>query len=162
MKISHWNLHQHDPSSKPYRMIIRDHERFRNFLLSSSSVYSDRQLSVSSIDSAILNSSSVRASFLVLNEIVIDRGLSAFISNVDLYLNGRLITRVQVSLIDWLIVDYPLSCPISISILTEDLLPSLGQFDWLIADCPLSFPTLSLISFIDWLIFYLNKDTQPV
>jgi len=63
--------------------------------LNDESVFIDRQLSVSSIDSAILNSSSVRASFLVLNEIVIDRGLSAFISNVDLYLNGRLITRVQ-------------------------------------------------------------------
>ena len=59
----------------------------------------DRHMSVSSVDSAASSppaSPPTRSSFLVLNEIVIDRGLSAFISNVDLYLNGRLITRVQV------------------------------------------------------------------
>lgn len=52
--------------------------------------------SISSVSSSFSTSPSVSCkSFLVLNEIVIDRGLSAFISNVDLYLNGKLITRVQ-------------------------------------------------------------------
>jgi len=64
------------------------------------SVFVDRQASVSSIDSLTSSASPprsppTRSCFLVLNEIVIDRGMSAFISNVDLYLNGRLITRVQ-------------------------------------------------------------------
>jgi len=66
------------------------------------SVFTDRHMSVSSVESATSSASvsppaspPTRASFLVLNEIVIDRGMSAFISNVDLYLNGRLITRVQ-------------------------------------------------------------------
>ena len=31
----------------------------------------------------------------VLNEVVVDRGPSSYLSNVDLYLNGRLITSVQ-------------------------------------------------------------------
>ena len=58
-------------------------------------LYTDRSLS--SVSSSFSASPSVSCkSFLVLNEIVIDRGLSAFISNVDLYLNGKLITRVQV------------------------------------------------------------------
>jgi NAD+ kinase len=43
-----------------------------------------------------------RTCFLVLNEIVIDRGMSSFLSNVDLYLNGRLITSVQVRAKEWL------------------------------------------------------------
>lgn len=31
----------------------------------------------------------------VLNEVVVDRGPSSYLSNVDLYLDGRLITSVQ-------------------------------------------------------------------
>lgn len=31
----------------------------------------------------------------VLNEVVVDRGPSPYLSNVDLYLDGRLITSVQ-------------------------------------------------------------------
>jgi NAD kinase len=34
---------------------------------------------------------------LVLNEVVIDRGPSPYLSNIDLYLDGKLITSVQVS-----------------------------------------------------------------
>ena len=33
---------------------------------------------------------------LVLNEVVIDRGPSPYLSNIDLYLDGKLITSVQV------------------------------------------------------------------
>jgi len=33
--------------------------------------------------------------FQVLNEVVVDRGPSSYLSNVDLYLDGRLITSVQ-------------------------------------------------------------------
>ena len=36
---------------------------------------------------------------LVLNEVVIDRGPSPYLSNIDLYLDGKLITSVQVSFI---------------------------------------------------------------
>ena len=32
---------------------------------------------------------------LVLNEVVIDRGPSPYLSNIDLYLDGKLITSVQ-------------------------------------------------------------------
>ena len=35
---------------------------------------------------------------LVLNEVVIDRGPSPYLSNIDLYLDGKLITSVQVLL----------------------------------------------------------------
>ena len=35
---------------------------------------------------------------LVLNEVVIDRGPSPYLSNIDLYLDGKLITSVQVFL----------------------------------------------------------------
>lgn len=34
-------------------------------------------------------------SILVLNDIVIDRGPSPYLSNIDLYLDGKLITSVQ-------------------------------------------------------------------
>lgn len=34
-------------------------------------------------------------SLLVLNEVVIDRGPSPYLSNIDLYLDGKLITSVQ-------------------------------------------------------------------
>ena len=34
---------------------------------------------------------------LVLNEVVIDRGPSPYLSNIDLYLDGKLITSVQVN-----------------------------------------------------------------
>ena len=37
----------------------------------------------------------MRACVQVLNEVVVDRGPSSYLSNVDLYLNGRLITSVQ-------------------------------------------------------------------
>ena len=63
-------------------------------------LFPGRHILSSSIDegasSPTSDSSTSETPILVLNEIVIDRGLSAFISNVDLYLNGRLITRVQV------------------------------------------------------------------
>ena len=36
---------------------------------------------------------------LVLNEVVIDRGPSPYLSNIDLYLDGKLITSVQVEII---------------------------------------------------------------
>ena len=36
---------------------------------------------------------------LVLNEVVIDRGPSPYLSNIDLYLDGKLITSVQVDII---------------------------------------------------------------
>ena len=36
---------------------------------------------------------------LVLNEVVIDRGPSPYLSNIDLYLDGKLITSVQVYLV---------------------------------------------------------------
>lgn len=66
---------------------------------SEDSVLNGRHILSSSIDegasSPTSDSSTSETPILVLNEIVIDRGLSAFISNVDLYLNGRLITRVQ-------------------------------------------------------------------
>ena len=32
---------------------------------------------------------------LVLNEVVVDRGPSPYLSNIDLYLDGKLITSVQ-------------------------------------------------------------------
>ena len=35
---------------------------------------------------------------LVLNDVVIDRGPSPYLSNIDLYLDGKLITSVQVFL----------------------------------------------------------------
>ena len=35
---------------------------------------------------------------LVLNEVVIDRGPSPYLSNIDLYLDGKLITSVQVTI----------------------------------------------------------------
>ena len=42
---------------------------------------------------------------LVLNEVVIDRGPSPYLSNIDLYLDGKLITSVQVGMILSLILD---------------------------------------------------------
>lgn len=44
------------------------------------------------------------SSFLVLNEVVIDRGPSPYLSNIDLYLDGKHITSVQG---DGLIVSTP-------------------------------------------------------
>lgn len=44
------------------------------------------------------------ANLLVLNEVVIDRGPSPYLSNIDLYLDGKLITSVQG---DGLIVSTP-------------------------------------------------------
>ena len=40
----------------------------------------------------------LRVSLIILNEVVIDRGPSPYLSNIDLYLDGKLITSVQVSL----------------------------------------------------------------
>lgn len=40
-------------------------------------------------------SSGMPTSLLVLNEVVIDRGPSPYLSNIDLYLDGKLITSVQ-------------------------------------------------------------------
>ncbi|XP_034244105.1 NAD kinase-like isoform X1 [Thrips palmi] len=49
-------------------------------------------------------SSGMPTSLLVLNEVVIDRGPSPYLSNIDLYLDGKLITSVQG---DGLIVSTP-------------------------------------------------------
>lgn len=32
----------------------------------------------------------------VLNEIVVDRGSNSFLTNIEAYINGRFITRIQV------------------------------------------------------------------
>lgn len=41
------------------------------------------------------NKTNKPTSYLVLNEVVIDRGPSPYLSNIDLYLDGKHITSVQ-------------------------------------------------------------------
>jgi NAD kinase len=51
-----------------------------------------------------LSGAKATTNLLVLNEVVIDRGPSPYLSNIDLYLDGKLITSVQG---DGLIVSTP-------------------------------------------------------
>lgn len=75
---------------------VVDEENPKSEDSSEENVFDDNLGRYISVDESLSSDSSrSETPILVLNEIVIDRGLSAFISNVDLYLNGRLITRVQ-------------------------------------------------------------------
>ena len=48
---------------------------------------------------------------LVLNEVVIDRGPSPYLSNIDLYLDGKLITSVQGNIfVIYIIYIYSVKC----------------------------------------------------
>jgi NAD+ kinase len=55
--------------------------------LSSDELYNDEKKSSLPIDEKI--------SHLALNEVIIDRGPNSYLSNLDLYINDRFITKVQ-------------------------------------------------------------------
>ncbi|CAB4057638.1 ppnK [Lepeophtheirus salmonis] len=84
--------------------------RLRCIVISSSNNTSNT--TNSSTDYENENNSST-TNLLVLNEVVIDRGASPYLSNIDLYLDGKLITSVQG---DGLIISTPTVLPAGVEL----------------------------------------------